>query len=172
MWCVATYPYGLWYQFGDVSVHVRHALENRSNYGIFLGLAHSLRDVDMAEKMHQRAVMNASGCASALGRYAEFLETERSDVVGAGKLFERCHEADALNLLGLLGLAAMKDRSGDSDAGERLYRQVGYARERSRGRNRQVGRLRALMPMCLGRLWKRIPKTPMHWGRWVHSSSM
>ena len=41
MWCVATYPYGLWYQFGDVSVHVRHALENRSNYGIFLGLAHA-----------------------------------------------------------------------------------------------------------------------------------
>jgi hypothetical protein len=31
----------------------------------------------------------------------------------------------------LLGLAAMKDRTGDSDAGERLYRQVGHARERS-----------------------------------------
>jgi len=81
----------------------------------------------MAEKMHQRAVNNASGCANALGRYAEFLETEHSDVDGAGKLFERCHEADALNLLGLLGLAAMKDRAGDSDASERLYRQVGAA---------------------------------------------
>jgi Tfp pilus assembly protein PilF len=95
-----------------------------SMYAVFLAGEHKFRDVEEAEKLHCRAVTNARLCAGALGRYAEFLETERSDVEGAGELFRRCHEADARNLVGLLGLAAMKHRAGDSETGERLYRQA------------------------------------------------
>lgn len=95
-----------------------------SMYAVFLASPHALCDVEKAEALHRRAVTNDGSCAGALSRYAEFLETQRSDVEGAGELFRRCHEADPLNLLGLLGLAAMKHRAGDSDAGEQLYRQA------------------------------------------------
>jgi len=95
-----------------------------SMYAVFLASPHALCDIDKAETLHKRAVNNDSMCAGALSRYAEFLETQRSDVEGAGELFRRCHEADSLNLLGLLGLAAMKHRAGDSEAGEKLYRQA------------------------------------------------
>jgi len=44
-------------------------------------------------------------CEMHIRRYAEFLEMTQSDAEGAGEMFRRCHEADALNLLGLLGLA-------------------------------------------------------------------
>ena len=93
-----------------------------SMYAAFLAGTHGLRDVDKADTLHRRAVTNAGMCAGALGRYAEFLETSGSDVEGASELFRRCHEADSLNLVGLLGLAAMKHRAHDTEAGERLYR--------------------------------------------------
>jgi len=95
-----------------------------SMYGVFLAANHALTDEDKAETLHRRAVTNAGACAGALGRYAEFLEMTQSDVEGAGEMFRRCHEADALNLLGLLGLAAMYMRSGRPDVAQTLYRQA------------------------------------------------
>ena len=52
-------------------------------------------------------------------------------VYGSQKIHSTEGLNDALNLLGLLWLAAMKDSTGESDAGERLCRQVGHGRERS-----------------------------------------